>query len=92
MQASFRQGSAPIKDVAMAPKYVVGGSGAAAWAVLAKFQSNWMLYCTIPVVAGLLNWATNKLAVQMIFYPLNFWGIKIRTWPETPLGLIGCRI
>ena len=48
-----------------------------------------MVWCTIAVVAGLLNWATNKLAVVMIFYPLNFWGLKIRTWPETPVGLIG---
>jgi len=89
MQASLRQGPAPIKDAAVVPKCVAGSSAAAMWAVLTKFQNNWMLYCTIPVVAGLLNWATNKLAVQMIFYPLNFWGLKIKTWPETPLGLIG---
>ena len=71
-----------------------GGAGgrlgaAGGQALLAKFRQNWQLYCTIPVVAGLLNWATNNLAVKMIFYPLNFWGLKIRTWPETPLGLIG---
>jgi len=48
-----------------------------------------MLYCSIPVVAGLLNWATNNLAVKMIFYPLNFWGLKLKTWPDTPLGLVG---
>lgn len=71
-----------------------GGAAAVGWsaqgkALAAKFRSNWMLYCSIPVVAGVLNWATNKLAVQMIFYPLNFWGIKIKTWPETPLGLVG---
>ena len=55
----------------------------------AKFQGNWMLYCTIPMVAGLLNWATNNLAVKMIFYPLNFWGLKLKTWPDTPFGLLG---
>ena len=62
------------------------GQAAALWA---KFLRNWMLYCSIPVVAGLLNWATNNLAVKMIFYPLNFWGLKLKTWPDTPLGLVG---
>ena len=31
---------------------------------------------TIPLVAGLLNWATNKLAVLMMFYPLKFRGFE----------------
>jgi len=57
--------------------------------LVAKFQKNWRLYVTIPVIAGLLNWATNNLAVKMIFYPMEFFGLKIKTWPETPLGLIG---
>jgi len=75
----------------MAPKIVLGGGSAlvSLRALFAKFQSNWMLYCTIPIVAGLLNWATNQLAVKMIFYPLNFWGLRLKTWPETPMGLIG---
>ena len=30
-----------------------------------KFQKNALLYSTIPVVAGLLNWATNYLAVPL---------------------------
>lgn len=71
----------------LAPKIIVGGGGVVS--VVAKFKANWMLYCTIPIVAGLLNWATNNLAVKMIFYPLNFCGLKLKTWPETPLGLIG---
>jgi hypothetical protein len=62
------------------------GQVAVMWA---RFEKNWMLYCTIPVVAGLLNWATNNLAVKMIFYPLNFWGLKLKTWPDTPFGLLG---
>jgi uncharacterized membrane protein YheB (UPF0754 family) len=31
---------------------------------------------TIPLVAGLLNWATNRLAVLMMFYPIKFVGFK----------------
>jgi uncharacterized membrane protein YheB (UPF0754 family) len=54
-----------------------------------RFQEHAMRYASIPVVAGLLNWATNFLAVKMIFYPVNFVGLKIRTWPEQPFGLIG---
>lgn len=54
-----------------------------------KFQNNVLLYSTIPIIAGLLNWATNYLAVKMIFYPINFVGIKFRTWPEQPFGVIG---
>ena len=68
------------------------GSSAAPGAALGfweKYRSNWRLYSTIPVVAGLLNWATNLLAVKMIFYPMNFVGVRLRTWPETPLGLVG---
>ena len=32
-------------------------------------------YTSIPVIAGLLNWATNKLAIQMMFRPLRFVGL-----------------
>ena len=35
-------------------------------------------YGSIPVVAGLLNWATNRLAILMMFYPLRFRGIGFR--------------
>jgi len=55
----------------------------------AKFRANWLLYSTIPIISGLLNWATNNLAVKMIFYPLEFKGIRLKTWPETPLALFG---
>ena len=37
-----------------------------------KFTFSW----GIPVVAGLLNLATNKLAVLMMFYPLRFRGLS----------------
>jgi uncharacterized membrane protein YheB (UPF0754 family) len=43
----------------------------------------------IPCVAALVGWFTNYLAVQMIFYPIRFWGIPIWRRPEIPLGFIG---
>ena len=38
------------------------------------------IYATIPIIAGLLNLATNKLAVWMIFSPLEFVGKEV--WPR----------
>jgi len=35
---------------------------------------------TIPIVAGLLNWATNRLAIAMMFYPLKFRGYRRVGW------------
>lgn len=46
-------------------------------------------YMTIPAVAALVGYGTNWVGVKMIFYPIEFWGIQIRRWPEQPLGLLG---
>ena len=62
-----------------APAAVVGGGLALArffeaWAqqqACAKLTSSLALYLTIPLCAALLNLATNKLAVWMIFHPLR---------------------
>ena len=35
----------------------------------------WLKYAMIPLVAGLLNWATNQLAVKMMFYPQRWLGL-----------------
>jgi len=43
-------------------------------------RSRWLVSPSIPIVAGLLNWATNRLAVAMMFYPLRFRGIKRVGW------------
>ena len=53
-----------------------------------KFRSRAALYLTIPAIAGLLNWATNQLAVWMIFNPLEFVGLPLisRPRPGEPLG------
>ena len=42
-----------------------------------KFLSSMLLYGTIPLVAGIVNMATNKLAVTMMFYPIKFIGVDL---------------
>lgn len=54
-----------------------------------KFKDRPRTYLIIPCVAALVGWFTNYLAVQMIFYPISFWGIPIWRRPELPLGFIG---
>jgi uncharacterized membrane protein YheB (UPF0754 family) len=54
-----------------------------------KFQASPGTYLLIPVVAAVVGWFTNWLAVQMIFYPVQFRGIPLYRRPEVPLGLLG---
>mmetsp|Transcript_35089 Transcript_35089/g.107897 ORF Transcript_35089/g.107897 Transcript_35089/m.107897 type:complete len:571 (+) Transcript_35089:2-1714(+) len=54
-----------------------------------QFWTNPLGYLTIPVVAALVGYGTNWVGVKMIFYPINYWGLAIRRWPEQPLGMIG---
>lgn len=54
-----------------------------------KFRARPGAYLLIPVIAAFVGWFTNYLAVQMIFYPIQFRGIPIWRRPEVPLGLLG---
>jgi len=54
-----------------------------------KFKSRPSAYLLIPVIAAFVGWFTNYLAVQMIFYPIQFRGIPLWRREEIPLGLIG---
>ena len=54
-----------------------------------KFVSRPGTYLIIPCIAALVGWFTNWLAVQMIFYPIQYWGIPLYRRPEVPLGVIG---
>lgn len=54
-----------------------------------KFRARPGTYLLIPCVAAVVGWVTNWLAVQMIFYPIQFRGIPIKQWNEVPLGLLG---
>ena len=55
---------------------------------IAKFKSKPVTYCLIPCIAALVGWFTNYLAVQMIFYPIQYRGF-FQFRPEEPMGLLG---
>lgn len=54
-----------------------------------KFKARPTAYLLIPVIAAFVGWFTNYLAVQMIFYPIEFRGIPIWRKEGEPLGLLG---
>lgn len=43
--------------------------------VLADFRSHMWLYLSMPLISGVVGYVTNVVAVRMMFYPLEFWGI-----------------
>jgi uncharacterized membrane protein YheB (UPF0754 family) len=56
----------------------------------AKFRARPGTYLLIPCIAAVVGWFTNWLAVQMIFYPLQYRGWNLyRPNPEIPLGFLG---
>lgn len=56
---------------------------------ITKFKARPGTYLLIPVIAAFVGWFTNYLAVQMIFYPIEFRGIPIWRRAGEPLGLLG---
>ena len=44
-----------------------------AWA---DFQANMWLYLSMPITSGLVGYVTNVIAIKMMFYPLEFVGLK----------------
>lgn len=53
------------------------------------FLTDWKKFTFIPFVAAFVGWFTNYLAVQMIFYPIQWRGINIKRIEGEPLGLFG---
>jgi len=53
--------------------------------------NGWLgIYATIPLIAGLVNMVTNRLAVWMIFHPLEFFGMEVIARKEgQPFGVFG---
>jgi len=49
----------------------------------------WWFYLLMPFVSAFVGWWTNKVALQLTFYPLKFVGINIKRWEDQPIGLIG---
>lgn len=47
------------------------------WAMaVADFKANTWLFLSMPFTSGVIGYVTNVIAIKMMFYPLNFWGIK----------------
>jgi len=42
---------------------------------IATLEKDWM-QLTIPLVAAIIGWFTNWVAIKMMFYPVDFFGIK----------------
>jgi uncharacterized membrane protein YheB (UPF0754 family) len=40
------------------------------------FSSHWQVYVTMPVIAALIGYVTKRVAIEMMFRPLEFTGIK----------------
>ena len=38
--------------------------------------SEFIKYASIPVIAGLVGWITNWVAIKLSFYPLEFVGVR----------------
>jgi hypothetical protein len=79
----YRRGSSSSTSLMM-----LGGGGILSRGIT-TFASNWKAYSLIPLIAGFVGWFTNYLAVQMIFYPIKWWGIPIYRVEGEPLGLLG---
>ena len=53
------------------------------------FEYAWWEYFLIPWIAGIVGYGTNVLALQLTFYPLEFWGIELFRLENEPWGIIG---
>lgn len=53
------------------------------------FKYEWWQYFMIPWVAGFVGYLTNVLALEMTFYPVEFWGIELFRIKTEPWGLFG---
>lgn len=45
-------------------------------AILDDVQRNWVLYCSMPVVAAIIGYVTKLIAIRMMFEPIEFVGFK----------------
>lgn len=60
------------------------------WAASCQdFRRRPWTYVSIPIVAGLVGYITNYIGIKMLFYPINWCGVPLMTWPEQPFGLFG---
>jgi hypothetical protein len=46
-------------------------------------------FLSIPCVAAFVGILTNWMGVKMLFYPVEYFGINLKRWEDTPYGLFG---
>ncbi|UXZ05118.1 hypothetical protein [Moraxella nasicaprae] len=56
------------------------------WQALAQ-HPEFIAMLTIPPVTAFVTWAHVWMALEMLFYPIHFWGIKIKNMPFGLQGL-----
>jgi hypothetical protein len=56
------------------------------------FEFAWWEYFLIPWIAGLVGYVTNVVALQLTFYPLEFFGIEFFRLKDEPWGIIGWQV
>ncbi|MGQ0837089.1 DUF445 domain-containing protein [Actinokineospora sp.] len=49
-------------------------------AFFADFQTNWLVYLSMPLIAALIGYGTKLVAIRMMFQPLEFVGRKPFGW------------
>ena len=52
------------------------------------FQQNFWLYVSIPFISGLIGYVTKVVAIQMMFAPLEFKGLKLFGLPLGWQGIV----
>eukprot|EP00980_Cylindrotheca_fusiformis_P008106 scaffold1727_cov133-Cylindrotheca_fusiformis.AAC.9 len=53
------------------------------------FEFEWWEYTLIPIIAGIVGYGTNVVALHLTFYPLEFVGIELFRLRNQPWGLFG---
>lgn len=85
----LRNGTSIYQEASMAASNVTGGGGGGGGGYHGFFKYHWWQYFIIPWIAGLVGYLTNVLALEMTFYPIEFWGIEIFRLKNEPWGLFG---
>jgi len=54
-----------------------------------KIKQRPIEYASIPCVAAFVGITTNWMGVKMLFYPIEYVGVELQRWHNTPYGLFG---
>jgi hypothetical protein len=57
--------------------------------ILREISSRPIEFLSIPCVAAFVGILTNWMGVKMLFYPVEYLGIDLKRWDNTPYGIVG---